>query len=29
MISRPFMYETGQELADKVVKIAREVFGND
>lgn len=29
MISRPFMYETGQELADKVVKIAHEVFGDD
>lgn len=29
MISRPFMYDTGQLLRDKVVEIAQEVFGDD
>lgn len=29
MPSRPFMYETGQELRGKVVGIAQEVFGED
>jgi len=29
MQSRPFMFETGQELRKIIVKIAREVFGND
>lgn len=29
MPSRPFMYETGQELRNRVAEIAQEVFGSD
>lgn len=29
MMSRPFMYETGKEIATMVAEVAREVFGSD